>query len=202
MNVFTDKVTEEVIGDENPRIAVVGPMASGKSTLARQLAYQLAVPYVDCDGLYWQANWTPTPVDVLRKRMAEALAPERWVTDGNIGRLRNPQLPRITTLVWLDYSLWVCMPRLLRRTLRRVLRREITHGGNRETFAQQFLSRDSVFLYLLRRHAGLRQHYQDMIAAEDAEHVHIIRLTSPRQTRDWLRSQPSVFPQGAVQIRL
>lgn len=186
MDDIDDNLAEDVFMDEAPRIAVVGPMASGKTTLARQLAERLALPHVDCDALFWEADWTPAPVHVLRQHMTAALAPDRWVIDGNIGRLRDLQLSRITTLVWLDYPLHTCMPRLLRRTLRRVLLCQPTHGGNRETFTQQFLSRDSVFLFLPRQHAGLRRHYEEMIAAPDAQHVHVVRLRSPAETRRWM----------------
>ena len=152
MDDLEGKVTEDVFVNEHPRIAIVGPMASGKTTLARQLAERLAVPHVDCDGLFWEADWTPAPMDVLRQRVSEALAAEHWVTDGNIGRLRDLQLPRITTLVWLDYPLHTCMRRLLRR------------------------------------HEGLRQHYEEMATTADARHVHVVRLGSPGETRGWVKN--------------
>ncbi|MBT3345507.1 MAG: adenylate kinase [Gemmatimonadetes bacterium] len=172
--------------DQNPRIAVVGPTGCGKTTLALRLARSLDLQHIDADGLFWGPDWTPVHHPILREQLVSALAAEAWITDGNIGRFRDIQLPRITTLVWLDYPLRTSLPRLLQRTLRRVLTRQIVHGGNRESFSKQFLSRDSVFAFALRRHAGLRQHYEELIESRDAKHLRLIRLASPRQTRRWL----------------
>jgi hypothetical protein len=173
--------------DENPRIAVVGPTGSGKTTLARQLASRLGIAHIDADDLFWEPDWTPSPPDVLRARLASALAVDRWVTDGNIGRFRDVQLPRTMTLVWLDYPLRTSLTRLLCRTVSRCLTREIIHGGNRESFRRQFFSPESVLLFALRRHAGLRQHYEELVCAEDARHLNVLRLRSPRETRLWLQ---------------
>ena len=168
--------------DENPRIAIVGPTGAGKSTLARQLANRFGVWYVDADALFHS-----TPRALLHDQFAAALAPDRWVSDGNIGRLRDLQLPRTTTLVWLDYPLRSTLPRLLKRTLGRILAGEIVHGAFRETFRKQFLSRDSVFTFAIRHHPGLRQNYRDLIQADDASHIRVIRLATPRDTRRWLQ---------------
>ena len=174
--------------EQNPRSAVVGPTGCGKTTLARRLARSLGLQHVDADALFWGPDWTPTPLPLLLQRLGSALAAERGITDGNIGRLRDIQLPRITTLVWLDYTLRASLPRLLRRTLWRTLTRQIVHGGNRESLRKQFLSRDSVFALALRRHAGLKQHYRELIEAPDATHLRVIHLMSPRATRRWLRT--------------
>jgi hypothetical protein len=39
------------------RIVVVGPVCSGKSTLAATLAQRLDIPFVEFDGLFWLPNW-------------------------------------------------------------------------------------------------------------------------------------------------
>lgn len=168
--------------DDNPRIAIIGPTGAGKSTLAQQIADLYSVDYVDADRIF---HGTP-PAD-RHERLSQILDDERWVSDGNIGRFRDLQLPRVTTLVWLDYSLLTTLPRLFRRTLRRIFTRELVHGVFQETLRKQFMSRDSVFLFAVKRHTTLRLTYEELIGAEDAHHLNVVRLRSPRQTRHWLQ---------------
>jgi adenylate kinase family enzyme len=49
------------------KINVIGTSGSGKSTLAKQIATELAIPYIEMDRLYWRPDWQGTPDDVFRK---------------------------------------------------------------------------------------------------------------------------------------
>ena len=168
--------------NSDKRIAVVGATGSGKTTFARSLARGLEMTHIDLDALFWEANWTPGDFEVVKRRIIGAMAGERWVSDGNYGRFREYQLPRTTTLVWLDYSLPVCLLRLLRRTIIRTIARQELSAGNRESFRKAFFSRKSIFLWLLRQHPKLRQHYTDMVGS-DREHLNVIRLNSPTEAQ-------------------
>lgn len=45
------------------KINVVGTSGVGKSTLARRLAQELSLPYIEMDVLYWLPEWQGTPDD-------------------------------------------------------------------------------------------------------------------------------------------
>lgn len=167
------------------RIAVVGVTGSGKTTLAQQLAGRLNLPHVELDALYWQANWTASPTDVFRARVAEALNGERWVVDGNYREARDIVWRRADTLIWLDYPLPLVLWRLLRRTAKRVFRREILWNGNHETL-RAHLGRDSLFLWALKSYPKLRRQYPLVLRAPEYAHLQVVHLVSPRQTRLWL----------------
>src|SRR5436309_2489392 len=96
------------------RIVVVGTSGSGKSTLAHQLGSLLNIPSVECDALFWGPDWTPTPFPVLHKRLTNALSGDTWVVDGNYRTMHDLTWERADTIVWLDYSLWVVMTRVIR----------------------------------------------------------------------------------------
>jgi hypothetical protein len=68
------------------------------------------------------------------------------------------------TIVWLDLPLRVWLPRLLRRTLGRVIRREELWNGNRETLRNAFFSRDSLILFALRNNWRRRREYPSRLA--------------------------------------
>jgi adenylate kinase family enzyme len=83
-------------------VNVVGTSCAGKSTLAREVARRLGSPYVELDSLHWEPNWTSAAPDVLRARVREAVAAERWVVDGNYSAVRDLVWARATVVVWLN----------------------------------------------------------------------------------------------------
>ena len=169
------------------RVNVRGPSGSGKTTTSRRLAQKLGVPHIELDALYWGANWTePSPED-FRARVEDAIsgAEAGWVVDGSYdSKLRGLVLERADTVVFLDLSLRVCMQRLLRRTTRRVVRREQLWSDNRETFRGAFLSRNSIFLWLLKTHRRARETMMTRLAPHP--HLDVIYLRSPREVEDFL----------------
>jgi adenylate kinase family enzyme len=171
------------------RIHIVGTSGSGKTTLARQLAARLAIPHVELDAFQWQPDWTPLDQDIFRARLAEALAGDSWIVDGNYYSLRDLTLARADTLVWLDYPLPLVLWRVSVRTVRRLLARDELWNGNHERLRSVF-SRDSIILWALTSWGRNRSLYRQMMTHPDADvaHLHIIRLRSPRATHVWLSS--------------
>lgn len=171
--------------DYGQRISVVGTTGSGKTTLARQLAQQLAISHVELDALHWQPNWTPASIDVFRDRASQALSGNHWVVDGNYSVIRDIVWNRADTIVWLDYPFPVIMTRLLRRTWRRVVRQEELWGGNRETWQKTFSS-DSILLWALKTYRKKRKEYPILFQKPEYAHLTVIRLNSPKVTDAWL----------------
>ena len=173
------------------RVVVIGSGGSGKSTLAAALARRLGVPHVELDALFWGPGWrasgdTPEGMASFKKRVELATAGDGWVADGNYSPVRDALWPRADTIVWLDYPLAVVLWRLLRRTLRRSLTRELLWGTNRESLRLSFLSRDSLLLYVLRTHRGRRRRIEETIARGETAHATVVRLRSPAEADAWL----------------
>jgi adenylate kinase family enzyme len=114
------------------RVSVVGVPGSGKTTVGRQLAASLGVPFVELDSIFHQPGWVDLPVDDFRKRVTEALTAPAWVADGNYSAVRDLVWQRADTVVWLDLPRRRVMYRIILRTVRRALTRERLWNGNRE----------------------------------------------------------------------
>ncbi len=170
------------------RIAVVGVTGSGKTTFARALASRLKCPHVEMDALHWLPNWTEKPLDQFRADVAQALASNCWVIDGNYGKVRDIVWSRAEAIVWLDYPLSLILWRLLRRTLRRIISREELWNGNRETMRNQ-LGRDSLFIWALQTYPKHRHTYPALMQQPEYQHLTFIRLKSPRAAQEWLENQ-------------
>jgi adenylate kinase family enzyme len=140
------------------RIAVIGDSCAGKTTLARALAQRLGQPHVELDTLFWGPGWTMRG-PAFASDVADAVAQERWVVDGNYSGVRDLVWPRATLMVWIDRPLAVHLWRALRRNVRRALRREALFGGNRETLARTFFSRESLLLWIVRTHGRRRREF-------------------------------------------
>ena len=148
------------------RVAVIGSASgNGKTTFGRALAERLELPFVEMDALHHGPNWTEASADELRAKVEPIVATEGWVIDGAyMGKLGHLVVENADTIVWLDQPLWVWLPRLVRRTLGRIVRREELWNGNRESFRLSFLSRDSVIYFALRNNWRRKREYATRLA--------------------------------------
>jgi adenylate kinase family enzyme len=148
------------------KIAVIASASgNGKTTLGRQLAERLAVPFIEMDALVHGPGWVETSDDDLRAQVEPVIASGGWVIDGSYrGKLGDLVLDGAEVIVWLDLPMWVWMPRLIRRTARRIRGREELWNGNTETLRNVLFSRDSLLLFAVRSHFRRRRIYPGDLA--------------------------------------
>lgn len=171
------------------RVLIRGTSGSGKTTLGRALAKALETEAVDLDELYWLPGWEVRPIEEFRALVAEVAARPRWVAMGNYRKVRDLLLPRADTILWLDYPLPVTFGRVFRRTLRRCLLGERCCNGNREEFFKSFFSPRSVIWWSLTTHARQHRDCLDFMAEPTPEGQARFCHRSPRETREWLRTE-------------
>jgi adenylate kinase family enzyme len=169
------------------RLVIVGTSCSGKTTLASNLAQKLGAQHIELDSIHWKSNWTPTPKAEFRSLVSAAAAPEAWVSDGNYSAVRDILWARATALIWLDYPFHVVARRALSRTFRNVFYRKELWSGNRETFRQSFLSRDSVLWWVIKTYRRRRREYPRLFNEPAYRHLSIIVLASPAEAERFLQ---------------
>jgi adenylate kinase family enzyme len=167
------------------RIVVVGTSGSGKTTLARRVAGALEIPHVELDALRHGPGWAETDDDSFRSQVAQQVAGEAWVVDGNYGVARDLIWRRAQLLIWLDYSLPLTFARVLRRTLRRTLTGEELWNGNRESLRMAF-SRESILLWTLTTYRRRRRELPPLLARPEHAHLRPLRFRRPAQADAWL----------------
>lgn len=169
------------------RILVVGSTGAGKSTMARSLGARLGLPYHEMDSLYftgpgWAVNGEFTA------QVADIAAAPAWIFD-SFGHpdVRDLLWERADTVVWLDYSRRVVMPRVLRRSLRRTVLRERVFGGNRETW-RGWLDREHPARWSWSQHATRRAYIGRRAGDPRFAPLRVIRLATPAEAAHWLKA--------------
>jgi adenylate kinase family enzyme len=158
--------------------------ASGGTTLGRELARRLAVPFYELDALFWKPGWVESTAEELRAKVEPIVATEGWVIDGSYqSKLGQLVLGAADVVVWLDLPLRTWLPRLVARSYRRWRTREELWGANSYSFRRAFLSRDSLIVFTLRHFRRTRRRNAQRFTAY--EHV---RLRSQADVDRFLRS--------------
>lgn len=166
---------------------------SGKTSVGRVLAERLGVPFHELDALHHGPNWTEASAEELRLLVEPLVHGEGWVIDNPYRHKLGDLVPEAAdTVVWLDLPARVWLPRLVRRTVRRAVRREQLWNGNRETLRSALLSRDSLILYALRNHRGRRARYPVELAR-----FPVIRLRSQAEVDAFVAG---VTPAGSQSV--
>lgn len=178
--------TEDVTIANLRRVSVVGTSCSGKTTFAENLASILNVRHIELDALSWLPDWVERPKDEFLDLTREAADEEAWIFDGNYSLTRKMVWGRATAIVWLNYSFPRTFYRALNRTTRRVLSGETICAGNRETFKQSFMSRDSILLWVLTSYHEKRRRYSKILQESKIDGKEIYIFRHPQQAKEFL----------------
>ena len=91
------------------KIIVIGCPGSGKSCFSRALHNKTGIPLYHLDMMYWNADKTTVEKSVFLERLSAVLEKDEWIVDGNYGSTMELRLAACDTVIFLDYSLDVCL---------------------------------------------------------------------------------------------
>lgn len=170
------------------RVSVVGSSGSGKSTLARALAERLGALHVELDAIHHQHGWRSLPDGEFKAAVAEVVAGESWVVDGNYSLVQGQIWERADTVVWVDMPRGLVFRRIVSRSLRRVFGGETLWNGNRERWWNLLMPipEHNVVLWSTTNFGRVRRRY--LAAMQDGRwaQVRFVRLTTPGDVERFL----------------
>lgn len=122
------------------RIMIIGCAGAGKTTLAQNLAERLSIPWFSLDKLHWKQGWVSTDKTIMAIRQQEVLAGDHWIIEGNYTGIISDRLACADTIIFLDFPLYICLPRVLWRCWKyRGRVRPHMAAGCSENFDPEFL---------------------------------------------------------------
>jgi adenylate kinase family enzyme len=103
------------------RVVILGPGASGKSTLAARMGEITGLPVMELDKIFWQPGLVATPRDQWVEIQQKLVEESGWIMDGDLGLYDavEVRLRAADTVVFLDFSILRCAWRALRRSRER-----------------------------------------------------------------------------------
>ena len=162
---------------------VAGTSGSGKTTLARAIAAVLGCAHTELDSLHHGPEWEPRPE--FADDVAGLVAGPAWVTEWQYSAVRALLLDRADCLVWLDLPRRLVMWRVITRTLRRRLRREVLWNGNVEPPLRTLLTDpDHIVRWAWRTHARTAERMA--VVLRRRPDLPIVRLRSPADVAAWV----------------
>ncbi|MEJ8553138.1 DNA topology modulation protein [Tepidibacter sp. Z1-5] len=121
------------------KIMIIGSGGAGKSTLARKLGNIINIEVIHLDKLFWKSNWVETEysewVEIIKKQVKK----KSWIIDGNYASTMDIRLIDADTIIFLDFSRYICLLRAIKRRFmyKNKSRPDITEGCV-ETFDLEF----------------------------------------------------------------
>jgi adenylate kinase family enzyme len=148
-----------------------------------QIGSRLDLPVVCLDRLYWLPGWCVPDAESFLSRVAQALATDAWVSEGNYRETFPLRLPRADTVIILQGPRWL--------RLCRVLRRSIFERGNRVDLPVGCAEHvDWALLKFISRFDSATWPRIDAARMEHGATVPTYRLRSRRDINDFLAALP------------
>ncbi len=97
------------------RILVIGHPGAGKSTLASNLGMKTGLPVIHLDKEFWRRGWVQIPKNEWRQRTEILVNRDEWIIDGSYDRTLDIRLLRADTVIFLDFSRYLCLWRVSKR---------------------------------------------------------------------------------------
>jgi adenylate kinase family enzyme len=167
------------------RIAIIGPAAAGKSSLALRLGSLLGIQTYHLDQLYWRPGYIATPDAEWSAFLDEIVSRPSWIIDGNFTASLPARLAAADTVLFLDLPRVTCVLSAIRRRVVHPLRRA---PGMPEGCQPMFNRR--FFGWIWTFHEDHRPYYLKLLAEPvQGRQVHVFR--NRHEVRRFARSLES-----------
>ncbi len=159
------------------RISIIGPSNSGKSTLAQYLGAKLLLPVYHLDQFAHVpgTNWSPRPNKEWKIEHDEFIKQTNWIIEGNYSFCMPQRFARSTIIIWLDFNVWGCLVRYLKR----FLSNDYARPGRLANAKQEFSLR--LIIYILFTYPKKRNRTQMLVEKSGTSVLRIYSMNELNQ---------------------
>ena len=97
------------------KVIVIGCPGSGKTTFAEKLQRKLSLPLYYLDAIWHKPDKTHIPREEFDACLAEILATDAWIIDGNYSRTLECRIAACDTVFLFDLPTEVCLEGVISR---------------------------------------------------------------------------------------
>jgi adenylate kinase family enzyme len=167
------------------RTIIFGSTGMGKSTMVQRIAEEFSLPVIDIDSLRREAGKTSTPEETFAQLVKQSVMAETWLIDGSYTSVQEIVWPRAEAIVWLDFSFWVFLSRLIKRSLYRIFIRKKSERPIKGRY-QPASERTTNYLRAIFSGKRRRKRYFAALYNSQNKHLHLIRFSNPEEVTIWL----------------
>jgi adenylate kinase family enzyme len=167
------------------RTIVFGSTGVGKTTMVKLIAEEFDLPVIDIDSLRREAGRSTSPEETFVLLTTESVRGDTWIIDGSYTSVQDIVWPRAEAIVWLDFSFWVFLSRLVKRSLHRIFIRKKSEKPIKGRY-QPASERTWNYLRAIFTGKQRRERYFATLYTSNNAHLHVIRLSSPQEAQLWL----------------
>ena len=129
---------------------------------------------------------TGRPEEQFLSLVREAARGERWVVAGNYSIVRPELWPWASAIVWLNFSLPVVLRRIISRSARRIVRREVLWHGNRESLVRTLFTHESIVWWVITTHNRRKKQFSELRLSQQYPHLRWYEFTHPSEVERFL----------------
>jgi adenylate kinase family enzyme len=167
------------------RAIVFGSTGMGKTTLVKQIADDFSLPVIDIDSLRREAGKSASVEETFSRLVSESIKGDTWIIDGSYTSVQDIVWTRAEAIIWMDFSFWVFLSRLAKRSLYRIFVRKKSEKPIKGRY-QPAGERTSNYLRAILTGKQRQRHYFATLYSSEYTHLHIIRLSSPEEATNWI----------------
>jgi adenylate kinase family enzyme len=153
--------------------------------MVKRIAEEFSLPVIDIDSLRREAGKSGSPEETFSLLIRESVKGDTWIIDGSYTSVQDIVWSRAEAIVWLDFSFWVFLTRLIKRSLYRIFIRKQSERPIKAR-NQPASERTSTYLRAILTGKQRRQRYFATLYNSKNVHLHVIRLSSPEDAELWL----------------
>lgn len=109
-----------------PKIYIIGPVGSGKTTLAKRISQELSIPYYELDNITWQKNKTGPDTkrsdQEIKKLFKDIINKDNWIIENTGKEIYSEAYAYADSIIYINLDNFTLYTRIITRWFKQKLK--------------------------------------------------------------------------------